>query len=301
VFNNDGSGVRAFFWRAGKMNPHKLQSAKGSENVIPLGLLNPNLAPPPPPAGGLLTPRIEPVLAPRFSQDGLLCVVGAIGADVYGLFVQNVEDRFPQDEEPKLPMRWDFLGRIPAWDSKIASISITALASASGIRVFVAANATFQDTHVETHIFSLDNPSGIFTELPLSAAIFNSTVNAMTAISDREAYGVTAGGSVIHWPVLSITSAHIWELMSVGSWAGPLTAITADPTTRPPTLFVGATGEVHVSVDRGKTWQPTRLGLPKTFQVSDLRWVDDGAGKRLYLSTYGRSTWVAQIPEGGWG
>ncbi|XUW93573.1 hypothetical protein OH764_36030 (plasmid) [Burkholderia sp. M6-3] len=300
-FNNDGSvGVRAFFWRVGKMNPHKLQSVKGNENVIPLGTLNPNLAPPPPREGGLVSPRMEPVLAPRFDQNGLLCVVGASGADVYGLFVQGVEARFPQDEEPRLPMRWDFLGRIPAWDSAITSITVTALSSASGSRVFVAADATFPD-HVETRIFSLDNPSGIFTDLPLSKKIFNITVNAMVALGDREVFGVTAGGSVIHWPVRSITSADTWELLPGGSWTAPLTTITADPTTTSPTLFVGATGDVHVSVDHGKTWQPTRLGLPKTFQVSDLRWVDDGAGKRLYLSTYGRSTWVAEKPESGWG
>jgi prepilin-type processing-associated H-X9-DG protein len=286
---------------AGKMNPHQLQPVKGKENIVPLGKLNPNLIPAPKTEDGLVSPRMEPVLEPRFQQDGLLCAVGAVGDSLYGLFVQNVENRFLQDEEPSLPMRWDYLGCIPTWDSKIASITITALASFDGSPVFTAANASFQDGHVETRIFTLDSQTGVFTNMPLSTAIFNSTVNALLALGDREVYGVTAGGSVIHWPAITFTGARIWEQLGNGSWTAPLTSLTADPTTHPPTLFVGAVGEVHVSVDHGKTWQKTALGLPTTFQVSDLRYVDDGAGQRIYLSTYGRSTWVADKIERGWG
>ncbi len=249
----------------------------------------------------MISPRMEPVLEPRFDRDGLLCAVGAIGDAVFGLFVQNVENRFLEAEEPRMPMRWDFIGCVPAWDNQINSIAITAVASFDGSQVFLSADATFQDSHVEIRLFQLDISSGVFTQMPISTKIFKTTVNALIALGNKDVFGVTSAGMAMHWSGLSIIGAPEWEPLAAGSWAPMLTTITADPTTKPPTLFVGGVGEVHVSIDEGKSWQKTALGLPKTFQVSDLRWVDDGRWQRLYLSTYGRSTWVADKVEGAWG
>ena len=61
-------------------------------------------------------------------------------------------------------------------------------------------------------------------------------------------------------------------------------------------LVVSTDDKVYISRDDGQNWQPAALGLPRRPHCGDLRFVrDEEGGANLYLGTYGRSVWVAEL------
>jgi hypothetical protein len=79
-----------------------------------------------------------------------------------------------------------------------------------------------------------------------------------------------------------------------------LEAVVVPGTNLPRALFVATDDRVYVSRNDGVTWQQASQGLPRNPHCSDLRFVPAGRGiGNLYLSTYGRSVWVAQLSGQG--
>jgi hypothetical protein len=78
-----------------------------------------------------------------------------------------------------------------------------------------------------------------------------------------------------------------------------LEAVRVPSAQLPRALFVATDDRVYISRDDGENWQGASGGLPRRPHCADLRFVaDDGGGENLYLSTYGRSIWVAQLRQG---
>jgi hypothetical protein len=70
----------------------------------------------------------------------------------------------------------------------------------------------------------------------------------------------------------------------------PFQALTADPTTSPPTLYVATSDGVFQSQDDGASWLPFSQGLPTNPNCQDLRFVQEPSGVTfIYLATFGWS------------
>jgi hypothetical protein len=75
-----------------------------------------------------------------------------------------------------------------------------------------------------------------------------------------------------------------------------LTALEVDRSISPPTLFVASDRHPYISRDGGDTWKLATKGLPQNPHCTDLRLAAESTGARsLYLGTYGRSVWRANI------
>jgi len=73
-------------------------------------------------------------------------------------------------------------------------------------------------------------------------------------------------------------------------------ALTIDRETSPPTLYACTDNSVFVSRDEADTWLLAKKDLPSrvhctSFAIGAAR----PSGRHLYLSTYGRSVWQANI------
>jgi hypothetical protein len=65
-----------------------------------------------------------------------------------------------------------------------------------------------------------------------------------------------------------------------------------------PIVYVATDAKVYASADAGASWVDVSNGLPRRPHCSDLRLVSDGEGTQLYLSTFGRSLWRADLATG---
>jgi hypothetical protein len=63
----------------------------------------------------------------------------------------------------------------------------------------------------------------------------------------------------------------------------------------PVTLAAATESSVYVSPDLGENWLQYNVGLPRSPHCSDLRFGSLEGRQMLYLSTFGRSVWMADI------
>jgi hypothetical protein len=74
-----------------------------------------------------------------------------------------------------------------------------------------------------------------------------------------------------------------------------LEAVAVPGSRMPRALVVATDDRVFISRDDGGSWQQASQGLPRNPHCSDLRFAPVGTDAgNLYLSTYGRSVWVAE-------
>jgi hypothetical protein len=90
-----------------------------------------------------------------------------------------------------------------------------------------------------------------------------------------------------------------WSVVNVARTRLPdtqaFTALEADHTTQPPTLFAATDNRVFESNNGGITWVAAPLGLPVRPHCTDLRFAQQSdGGHYMYLATYGRSVWRAR-------
>jgi hypothetical protein len=259
--------------------------------VIPLLSISPIASPPPDPAFGLVDPFLKPVARPRYRRGGaFLCAVGATGPDVYGLFLLDAADE-GQFEPPRW---WDYIGSIK--DASGQPQLVTALASSDGMTILVAATPASDDgpaaatAIAKGFSYRLDTDTGNTSILSANPTLGDPVITDLVITGPNEAYGNTLGGDVIHWNGIR------WEPTSALPDIA-LVAITADLSLPVPPVFVVGQDQVFVSTDRGATWRAASSGLPTSVLCSDIDWVKDANGSRLYLSTYGRSAWMALQTE----
>jgi hypothetical protein len=269
-------------------------SQLSNEGVIPLTGANPTISPPPPAALGLITPLIEPVKVPRGDSPGDIVGAGGTGTDVYALVLKGlVEDK----QVWKAQSGWVYQASIPSWNTGVASETrtITALASWDGKTILagVLAQGTFISgaTLLDSQIYSVDTSSKVPSKMPRGFKGTLSRVNDLVAVTPDLAVAVDDVGNVL------LTLAGVWQLTSAQPTTARLLAVAADKNTDPPTLFVASETQVFVSADLGKTWLTASNGLPAAVHCSDLEYLDLGQRQELYLTTYGRSMWVAKKRE----
>lgn len=215
---------------------------------------------------------LEPVRAPRWRKDRqiMYACAGSKQGGVYGFFAN------PDGSQARLRK----LGDVP--------FAVSATASYDGEFVYVAGTQT-------PRIVQIASANGSSVEHVVSQDVQGMIVR-IEAIAPDDAYalcntfpsGIKPGLLRFHWSRWN--RANEWTRISDGSW----TAFTVDAESG--RLFAATDDGVSCSRDIGTTWTRASNGLPVRPHCTGLCIGGDGHGGRvLYLATYGRSVWSAQI------
>ena len=234
------------------------------------------------PLGSTLTsPFVEPVLRPQFRDPGSQQTMIAIAAydpgparSLWGLFA---------DADGGNP-GWVFL-TVVGLDS---GDSISAAASDDGRYVLVGSQ--------KGRIFSYDVTTNVLAEMPVDSSI-------ATSMGALYQFAFLAGevrvgrcGSLV---VRYAPAAKRWSAIEgngLPSSEGSLKFMAVDTKGEPTILYLATDYGIHASWDAGANWLPVSQGLPRRSYPSTLRCVAEASGKRLlYLFTYGRSAWRAEL------
>jgi hypothetical protein len=226
----------------------------------------------------LHSPAFERVESPSYRNAAgqLLYGVGATGSFVYGLYGDENGDN----------TRWSYLGSVP-----IGLDFVSAVSSRDGTVVFVGTYGArmflinpWNDLPVELVNTAISKPSGDESFI----------VHRIVTIDGRSAFASCnrsdrSSGTVLRW------DGDTWSPV-VGDFPREfIYAMEADVTTDPPTIYAATDAKVYSSNNWGASWGDVSGGLPRRPHCSDLRYFQDETGSYLYLSTFGRSLWVAQL------
>jgi hypothetical protein len=212
-------------------------------------------------ASGLQTSVFAHVVAPSWSRnEELMYACAALGNDVYGLFAKS-----------------DGTG---AHLTKLATVAnpVGTLASYDGSSVLAGTNPA--------GILRIDSATGTITTQTIPSGLTgpNTGIRRLQVTPDR-AFALHSDLTLLRW------TGTDW--MSVSS--GHLTfALHPNPGSR--RVFAASVSRVDTSEDDGVTWASASVGLPRSPNCADMAVAPDGAGGHvLYLATYGRSVWQAQV------
>jgi len=123
----------------------------------------------------------------------------------------------------------------------------------------------------------------------------NRVINRIVIASDGLAFASynatdSSTGSVLVW------QGNSWQTVAKGFPNEFIYAMAIDvEDDSGPIVYVATDAKVYASADAGTSWVDVSNGLPRRPHCSDLRLVDDGDGTQLYLSTFGRSLWRADL------
>ncbi|MBB5448050.1 MULTISPECIES: hypothetical protein [unclassified Paraburkholderia] len=274
--------------------------------ILPLEVPDPTVAPLPDPALGLVgDPRIARVISPAYVVDNLaLSLVaapavakGVTRAPIYGLFIDG--PFLPPRARPQpIKAGWRFLAAADvAAPTATRDWPIRAMASLDGSTVMLAASvrANARSMVDHTELLLLDVGSGSVTVMDTDPTLGYPTINWIVPVARHEAYSATGDGRVLVW------DGKQWRFPgSVVASGASLEGMAVDAATSPATVFVITADTVYVSRDGTRTWRTAMRGLPRSLECANIHlMIDHQQMSRLHLSTYGRSTWVADRVEPG--
>lgn len=224
----------------------------------------------------LHAPVFEPVGQPNYRNDKgqLLWGVAGYQSFVYGLFA----------EDNGGGMHWEYMGSPP-----IGLNVVTAVSSRDGHTIFVGVSGG--------RMFRLDPPDIFPKEMPVTPLpspdgdpkrVINRIVMAHAGLAFAS-YNGDGSGSVLRW------TGHAWDKTLGGFPNETIYAMELDVSDELPVLYIVTDNKVYGSADFGLTWSDVSAGLPRRPHGSDLRYAQDQDGHYLYLSTFGRSVWVANL------
>lgn len=250
----------------------------GPLSVLPAG---PSAGP-----GGLVDGWAFPVKQPRGGKRP--SAVAAKKNELYGAFLDT--------SKQKLHLR--YLGSIA--DNPV--VDITAVGSLDGSTLLVGTS--------DGRIYAFDPASGSATALPVNVPPPTATmVLSSTGTVSRIAVGVDGSAYAtinrLSWTdgtnnlgqntVVRLETLH-WVARAAGLPTDQdFYALDVDFRSSQPPAFVATDSAVYVTRDEGQSWHEASNGLPVRPHCSELSAVQDERGIYLYLSTWGRSVWIARL------
>lgn len=227
----------------------------------------------PDPKGLIGVNSLEFVKHPKFTRRGrLMYAVASVGLDVYGLFAERNGDK----------ITWEYLGTTPGAAPNVA----WAVASVDGTNVFVGTS--------ERRIFLLDAQNGASVEYLYDRALNpTGTFIRIVPYSNTRAFAIQNWDD--HGTVIALRGL-VWAPAGSGLPDSPFFALEGARNITNDTLLAATDDRVFISYDEAKTWGRASKGLPRCPHCADLRFVKDHRGaQRIYLGTFGRSLWVANL------
>jgi hypothetical protein len=222
-------------------------------------------------AAGLEPTALEAVIAPTWRRQGqlLYACAGSSSGEVHGLFADADGANASFVRIATLPK------------------SVTAVASLNGAEILAGLS--------DGRIVSIDTMSHLWTEQLQDTTVPNSgSVSRFEFVSSPLLFSTLVyalkRGKLARGRLLRYAGGTWTALREAGDWL----TFTADPSSG--RLFAASESDVFSSGDGGQTWKDASLGLPVCPYCTDLRiGADADGGSTLYLTTYGRSAWKAQI------
>jgi hypothetical protein len=229
-------------------------------------------------AGVLHSPIFERVEQPAYrnAEGRLMYGTAGIANSVYGLFGDENGDN----------TAWEHLADVAS-----GNFVISAVASRDGTAVFVGTLGgllflvdSSSDVPVALPNVALSNPDGD------PAFMINRIVvaSAACAFASFNSVDSSSTSAVLRW------DGESWTIVAGGFPGSTIYAMEIDTTGDVPVLYIAVDASVYGSADLGETWTDVSAGLPRRCHTSDLRFYQDRTGHYLYLSTFGRSVWIAR-------
>jgi hypothetical protein len=123
----------------------------------------------------------------------------------------------------------------------------------------------------------------------------NRTVTQISVVNDNLAYALYPDNTTSQGSVLKLSDG-VWSPIP-GLADGIYWGITIDWTVAPNTVFVCDEDQVLLSRDEGQNWVSSSTGLLTYPNLADVHFTLTPSGrKRLFLSTFGHSLWVSEVP-----
>lgn len=233
----------------------------------------------------------------RNAAGQLLVAVAGLGNQIFGLYAD--------DADFVTPYHWETIAALPM------GIAIGAVASYGGGTIYAG-------TSKDGRMFAVDTAQGAATEQPVvlpkpspGTQMGGGRFTRILAFGEGDLFAVLNGASersltpiilltpVVYSYVVRLNGGQWKPTQGTGlpgdyMWGGE--AVAAPRSRAPRALVVATDDAVYISRDDGQTWQRASQGLPRRAHCGDLRFVaDEEGGANLYLGTYGRSVWIAQL------
>jgi hypothetical protein len=253
-----GNRVRVDAW-----NPSAHAFPGGLGKVVPLDGTS----------DGLPYPVLEIVNAPQFARDNQLMFAIGGGRDtatgtsqnLYGLFADSRGDS----------MHWSLIAPV--------NKNITSLASGNGNQVVIGTD--------QGRILACVTATGTITPMPMTQNVngLSGSIDRLLVQNDTLMFALHSAGFILKY------DGSAWDILP-GVPRQQYVAIETDWTVDPKVLYLATDRTVVSSADDGQTWTTETQGLPAHPHCADLRFViQPDENKYLYLGTFGRSLWRAQI------
>lgn len=231
-------------------------------------------------ASTIKSPVADVVRRPRYRNEAgqLMYAAAGLGQNVYGLFASE-----------QIGHHWELLGTLPP------GLAAQGLGSHTGGTVFVATT--------DGHIRALDSRRGTFLDLPVnlpkpkpSEPQTGGTINRIATLSETAAFALLNQ--------TNLKNNYLLRLEGL-KWVVPASA--GLPTDQylygvecvfqedRRLVFVATDDAVYMSEDGGESYVRAAAGLPRRPHGADLRLALERETAWLYLSTFGRSVWRAQL------
>ena len=234
---------------------------------------------------GLSSPFFERVEQPSWRDpDGqLMYGVGAVAQSVYGL----VGDADASNTH------WIYIGSVPIDLEHVSAVSSRTgqfiLAGSGGGRMFQLDPGPDSDLNVQELTVVPLGDAGPDPNRAINRIVISDQNTAFASFNREDFHD----GSVLRWDGTE------WTLVPDGFPHQFIYAmeidVSGDNPDAPPVVYIATDNKVYGSADLGTTWQDVSADLPKRPHNSDLRFIHDYRGAHLYLSTYGRSLWRADL------
>lgn len=220
---------------------------------------------------------LEAVQRPVYQRDGATMHAvagvpdGAGSGDIYGLFIRGDEN---------VGIDWRYLGSVAGRPWSVASVD--------GTSIFVGTDSR--------HIFLLDSNSGASVDSAYDPGLNpTGSIFRIVPYANDRAFAIqdwNGGGDIIALRGLVWTPARVGIPATEGTFWG----LTASRNVNNDTLVATTDAHVWISYDDAHSWVRASAGLPVRPHCSDVRFVRNRDGsQRLYLATYGRSVWFADL------
>jgi hypothetical protein len=188
-------------------------------------------------------------------------------------------------------------GRNGAW-SYLASVDVDPYNPSSTIKAIGSRDGTIAFVGTAGgSLFAITPPSDVPTEL-VNTALSNHgdltfTICRIVVANADLAFASfnrtdKSSGSVLRF------DGNQWALVPGNFPNEFIYAMEIDDTGDAPVVYVATDANVYGSADFGNSWTNVSSGLPRRCHASDLRFYQDSSGHYLYLSTFGRSLWIAR-------
>lgn len=241
------------------------------------------------PAG--LNGQVRAVYRPSYMKGGRLmfALVGEqastrVNSTTVALFPNSVFGLFAKAKNYGVDMEWEHLGDLPL------NVSPTTVAAYDGDPVLCGGS--------DGRIYSLDPKSGTVQAMPMNVPFLNGqAIRILYHVPARPLCAYTAAGS--NPPQSAVLQFNGVQWNPIHTFSGEVIFdIQVDETVSPEAIYVVTDNRVYSSPDGGQNWFTDSTGLPERFHGSQLKIVNYKATtgeKWLYLTTYGRSVWAANM------